>query len=277
MKKLEIHEYTKVLVSAEQYDFSNDKRLLIPFTSGEHIGFLNHNKEVVVQPKYIMYYGDCYSENDYIKVAVAHNYGFSRKNGNVSAYSKPVYGLINHKGEVIIEPENHSLLISKNSQNILLTIQNKSGKYGVINIYGEEIIPFGKYDYIDGFDRGLARVKIGRQSNGKTDNGNLWGVINEDGIEVLPLAYKDIWNFYGKEYDTIIVEDSNCRKYIPFKSLTCKTEDPDSVIDSYDYYEKEEQTYNEYNGSYAQDVMGFSDETIGDAFDGDPDAYWNID
>ena len=277
MKKMEIHEHTKVLVSAEQYDFSNDKRLLIPFTSGEHIGFLNHNEEVVVQPKYIMYYGDCYSENDYIKVAVAHNYGFSRTNGNVSAYSKPVYGLINHKGEVILEPENYSLLISKNSRNILLTIQNKNGKYGVINIYGEEIIPFGKYDYIDGFDRGIARVKIGKQSNGKTDNGNLWGVINEDGIEILPLAYKDIWNFYGKEYDTIIVEDSNCRKYIPFKSLTCKTEDPDSVIDSYDYYKKEEQTYNEYNGSYAQDVMGFSDETIGDAFDGDPDAYWNID
>ena len=35
--------------------------------------------------------------------------------------------------------------------------------------------------------------------------------------------------------------------------------------------------YEEYTGTYAQDVMGYSDEDINDAFDGDPDAYWNID
>jgi hypothetical protein len=35
--------------------------------------------------------------------------------------------------------------------------------------------------------------------------------------------------------------------------------------------------YENYKGSYAQDVMGFSDETINDAFEGDPDMYWNID
>ena len=56
MKKLEIHEYTKVLVPANRYDFNNDKRLLIPFTSGEKIGFANNNQEIVVQPKYTMYY-----------------------------------------------------------------------------------------------------------------------------------------------------------------------------------------------------------------------------
>lgn len=35
--------------------------------------------------------------------------------------------------------------------------------------------------------------------------------------------------------------------------------------------------YGEYAGSYAQEVMGYSDDFINDAFDGDPDAYWNID
>jgi hypothetical protein len=30
-------------------------------------------------------------------------------------------------------------------------------------------------------------------------------------------------------------------------------------------------------GSYAQDIMGYSDDVINDAFDEDPDAYWNID
>jgi hypothetical protein len=45
----------------------------------------------------------------------------------------------------------------------------------------------------------------------------------------------------------------------------------------YDSYEMEESTYERYNGSYAQDVEGWSDQDIDDVFDGDPDAYWNID
>ena len=38
-----------------------------------------------------------------------------------------------------------------------------------------------------------------------------------------------------------------------------------------------DRTYNEYSGSYAQDVEGWSDQDIDDVLDGDPDAYWNID
>ena len=46
---------------------------------------------------------------------------------------------------------------------------------------------------------------------------------------------------------------------------------------NYDAYEGESRTYDEFAGSYAQDVMGYSDEEIYYAFDGEPDAYWNID
>lgn len=45
--------------------------------------------------------------------------------------------------------------------------------------------------------------------------------------------------------------------------------------DSYDY--EDESTYNNYNGTYVQDVEGWSDQMIDDALDGEPDAYWNID
>ena len=45
-----------------------------------------------------------------------------------------------------------------------------------------------------------------------------------------------------------------------------------------DYYEEEYGThYGKYAGTYAQDVEGYSDNVIDDSFDGDPDAYWNID
>ena len=46
--------------------------------------------------------------------------------------------------------------------------------------------------------------------------------------------------------------------------------------DSYRKYQERE-TYDRYNGSYAQDEMGYSDDEIDTIFDGDPLAYWNID
>lgn len=61
-------------------------------------------------------------------------------------------------------------------------------------------------------------------------------------------------------------------------------EDEDEKYDNYDenYYdsscfEGDQPTYERYNGSYAQDEMGYSDDDIDTIFDGDPSAYWNID
>ena len=51
----------------------------------------------------------------------------------------------------------------------------------------------------------------------------------------------------------------------------------DSESNDYDYDNYERRTYDDYNGSYAQDQMGWSDQDINDLFGGDADAYWNID
>lgn len=40
------------------------------------------------------------------------------------------------------------------------------------------------------------------------------------------------------------------------------------------YYDEYE---DKYAGTYAHDVEGYSDDDIDTIFDGDPDAYWNID
>jgi hypothetical protein len=37
------------------------------------------------------------------------------------------------------------------------------------------------------------------------------------------------------------------------------------------------ESYSQFNGSYAQDVEGWSDQDINDALGGNPDAYWNLD
>ena len=44
-----------------------------------------------------------------------------------------------------------------------------------------------------------------------------------------------------------------------------------------DYDDSEERHYEEFAGTYAQEVAGYSDEDIYDIFDGNPEAYWNID
>ena len=43
----------------------------------------------------------------------------------------------------------------------VVVIENKDGKWGVMNNQGDEIVPFGKYDLIEPFFMGLARVKFG--------------------------------------------------------------------------------------------------------------------
>ena len=63
-------------------------------------------------------------------------------------------------------------------------------------------------------------------------------------------------------------------------------EESDEYDDEYDVLDvgednwrtdEERPTYERYGGSYAQDVMGYSDDDIDTIFDGDPSAYWNID
>lgn len=45
------------------------------------------------------------------------------------------------------------------------------------------------------------------------------------------------------------------------------------VIDSSsDEFVNDDYSYDKYNGAY-----GFDDDTIDSAFEGDPEAYWNID
>ena len=56
---------------------------------------------------------------------------------------------------------------------------------------------------------------------------------------------------------------------------------PFEVPDNFRYERRQSYSYQEYNGdytgTYAHDVMGYTNDEIDTIFDGDPDAYWNID
>lgn len=277
--EFEVTNYTKILVSAKKYDLKSDGRLLIPYTMGSKIGFVNPDGKIIVQPKFSMYYGDCYTENDFVRVCIPYLYGFTRKNGKVVSYSRPIYGLINFKGEYVYSLFFFSFCPALGNKK-LFTVQDKDFKYAVLTADGEEIVPFGKYSWIDGFDKGLARVK--KNKDGLANTKDKWGLIDEEGNEVLPVEYDNIWNYYGKDRVSTMVVKDNCQRELFFHDIKEKftypkwkekLHDNDSEYEEYDYGNN----YGEYAGSYAQDVMGFSDDVINDAFDGDPDAYWNID
>lgn len=209
--------------------------------------------------------------------------------------------------------ENKNYIKELNYGNVTV-VENKDYQWAVIDNQGNFVVPFGKYGWIDGFDSGLARVRTHKKS-GKagnttgmildldTDNPIViegqenvqkffdsdrlvhpekyakWGIINEKGEEVLPLIYDNIWNFLGKNRYSTKVEKDGYTSDIDFKSLNPslpnKTQDHSQRFDNEDYYPYDEPgwgSYDEYGG-----YNGYDDYTIDSAFDGDPEATWNID
>ncbi|MBO7561331.1 MAG: WG repeat-containing protein [Bacteroidales bacterium] len=171
-------------------------------------------------------------------------------------------------------------------------------EYSVIDSSGNTIVPFGKYQYIDGFEQGLARVKKGdaweiiawvpldgetsQQRNVKNEE-EKWGIINENGEEVLPVVYDDIWKFYNKGRNSTKVVKDGVSSLVYFKDLN------PAFVEHASYHPR--QTYRDYEVNDTEpdyyddpfeerinyDYMGLDADDIDDAFEGDPSAYWNID
>ena len=266
-------QYDAIIVPAQQYDFSTDDRQLIPFIRYDaleckKIGFVNREGEVVVKPQYDMYSPGYKDDLGYIKVAkdIIHQ-------GRLTT----LYGLIDSTGEIVLPLEYRTLLPPIDSQD-LYKVQDINYRYGIVRSSGDMVVPFGEYDWIDGFDRGLARV-IGRDAAGRKK----WGVIDETGELVVPMEYDSIRNFYGKNTQSIPLVSGKMVRELAFADIvkednvTNKTEDNMMNKEDMRYLDDYGREYGEYSGSYAQDVAGYSDDVINDAFEGDPEIYWNID
>ena len=105
---------------------------------------------------------------------------------------------------------------------------------------GSVVVPFGKYNWIDGFDNGLARVKIGGVTNGI--NESKWGLIDEEGEVVLPIEYDTIWTFYGKERNSTNVVKGGFSPNMDFSSILGRDKAYEKKSDSYkSEYEGNEQ------------------------------------
>lgn len=157
------------------------------------------------------------------------------------------------------------------------------------------IVPFGKYAWIDGFDCGLARVRTaGRTTYTKHilamfEDGDLdrpivgqeniqsavqkalkehpeqfakWGIIDEEGNEVLPVEYDEVWNFYGK--NKLKTKVTKCGKIWDIYFDNLKGDDPmseatdsfqsDGDCDSSDSYFSINNCY-DYEGNFDYDRL----------------------
>lgn len=162
----------------------------------------------------------------------------------------------------------------------------KDGKWSVVDKNNNEVVPSGKYDYIDGFDKcGLARVKI----NGKThihdpekSTKDKWGVIDIEGKEILPLIYSEIWAFYNKKRLTTTVwkgdKITDMEDGVFYDYYQERVYKYDFVLKTRELRIKEDWSQGNYNCLEPNYNWTPSDDyTICDALDGEPEAAGNID
>lgn len=146
--------------------------------------------------------------------------------------------------------------LSENVYGNVKVIRNNNYQWGVEDLEGNVIVPYGKYEWIDGFDQGLARVRtIGQITYTKNieelhvmGSGNVeiitnqeeihqriledrekrpevfakWGIINEMGEEVLPVEYDEIWKFFGKNRSSTKVIKDGIERDVYFYELNPK-------------------------------------------------------
>lgn len=275
----------KVLVSRLHYDLEKDKRFLIPFLSGTKIGFANTEGDIIIRPQFDYVLDDFFHVKSLVRVGEAYSKVYPSRNPRPSIYLYKRFGILKSDGSFLIPMEYEGIAMPVLSDAI--TLRSMSEGYAVIDFNGNIIVPFGVYNYIDGFDQGFARVKIGTTTNGIETSDSRWGIINDEGEIIVEPVNKNIWNFYGKarEYTKVVTSDSitlefhfndgtlrGCGYHAQKEAENQKNMNNYSSLQAY-----RESTYEEYSGTYAQDIMGYSDQDINDAFDGDPEAYWNID
>lgn len=261
-----------IVLPVENHNFESDNRVLIPFIQYQKYGFMNKSKEVVVKPTYDFVLGAFHHEKSLVRVCVLSSHAYLGTGGKIISHPRKLFGVMDANGELIVSCEYVGIQISDDSEYI--TLQHPVLGYSLIDRHGNTIIPYGVYNYMDGVDHNLARVYV----VDKETHEKRWGLVDTTGRVALPLEYTNIWNFHEKNRTSTTVEKGKVVTRVLFDDLMLKeSSEPLSEFDG-DHYQDDYGThYGEFAGSYAQDVMGYSDDVINDAFEGDPDAYWNID
>ena len=141
---------------------------------------------------------------------------------------------------------------------------------------GKELLPL-KYSYISDFKGKYASICLGGTENENAPFniiGGKWGMIDDKGNIVSKCENNEELAIPSTDCKPKDVEDATdygkpaglLSDYIPEK----KTFYSDDYY--YDNYDDDDNGYSKYGG-----YNGYDDQTIDDAFEGDPSLTWNID
>lgn len=141
-------------------------------------GFITKDNKFLIKPTY----------DDIISVSISTQTFVFVKNDTSNS---KLLGLANFCEEVILQPiyEDIRYIDAKHF------IVRRDGLYAIIDNKRNEIIQYGKYDYIDNFVHGLSRVK----------KGNKWGIINKYGYEFLSPKFDEIWKLKDEMSTTKVI------------------------------------------------------------------------
>ena len=207
----QIDNKTRIIASSDSLDFDKDRRYLIPFLSGSLIGFINRDKEIVLPAKYEIVLDDFDYDFSLVRIGGYFPVTITDDNGKTHTYLHKRYGLMNPSGQLILPVVYEGLTKPYYGNGNTYTARSLEKGYAAFSENGNMVVPFGQYDYIDGFDGGFARVKKG--SPGSLEHpGDKWGIINEAGKEVVPVEFTHIEPFYAKNLEFCIVEKPDLRQ-----------------------------------------------------------------
>jgi len=284
------------------YDFSGNQLdicslyfkegLAIVIGNNHKFGFINSKGELVISCKW----SSVYNFHDGLAFA---------SDQKQNEFMPPKGGLINLQGEYVIPPKwifafkfDHWSNPSITSQEIaftegLIAVKGKNNRWGFIDKKGKLQIPLrwiearsfhegraavkglnGRYGFVDYRGRLICKLKWARVSDFHEgmacvydDNLEKYGYLNSKGQLQIPCMFDS-----GDAFHEGIAYVELNGKEIPIDEGGDRIEaEHDKPIDN------EYSSYEKYSGSYAQDEMGYSDDDIDTIFDGNPDAYWNID
>lgn len=185
-------------------------------------------------------------------------------------------GLVNMLGVFILPLEYSNIICPINSSKSVFCVQrNSDHKWAAIDIFDKEVVPFGTYKYMWGYDHNHCLVST---VSGTFSNRAIIGIEGE--ILVSPGSYVDIYGFRGKQsikvedhsHNTLLLSVETLSEFPKSKPSSANNRCFKSIEYDYPCNEPGWGSYDEYGG-----YNGYDDYTIDSAFDGDPEATWNID
>lgn len=252
----------------EPYKYGND--ILLSNNGGK----VNEGKEIIGGLwGAVKTTGEILFEPYYDKIWIHNQYIFVVKEYKI--------GLINTKGNTILDVVYDEILPPSENMIAIKISQKQLSKIGKIQYYGYRDESLWGFTDLNGeikikptFEE-VRRFSAGRAAY-KQDG--RYGFIDINGERITPPLYSDVKNFdvveqkakvyIGKYYNYVNLNGELLADWLP---------DSGNARSHFNDDYNEEQHYTRYNGTYAQAYEGWSDEEIDEAFDGNPEAYWNID